>query len=149
MFKGKLKTREPSAVNPEGGDIKPAWDGRGGAGEGSIVFYKEQETSLKEYMKGTLKQMQISKGGWGGWGVGRGGSPLISQLLCPGAACRNLEQMGLLVGRDEVVGPDVLSPKGRASWRPRGTRGAWIQPVKEGMQLTGPGQCSIWDRARR
>lgn len=66
MFKGKLKTREPSAVNPEGGDIKPAWDGRGGAGEGSIVFYKEQETSLKEYMKGTLKQMQISKGGWGG-----------------------------------------------------------------------------------
>lgn len=52
-------------MNPKGGEIKPPWDGRrgGGQGEGSIVFYKEQETSLKEYMKETLKQMQISKGG--------------------------------------------------------------------------------------
>lgn len=48
-------------MQPTGGEIKPPWDGRGVGG--SIVFYKEQETSLKEYMKETLKQMQISKGG--------------------------------------------------------------------------------------
>lgn len=61
-------------MNPKGGEIKPPWDGRrGGQGEGSIVFYKEQETSLKEYMKETLKQMQISKGG---------GEPLPSSPSC-------------------------------------------------------------------
>lgn len=100
-------------------------------------------------MKETLKQMQISKGVGRGGGGREGVSRLISQLLCPGAACRSLEQMGFLVGRDEVLGPAVLSPKGRASGRPRGTRGAWIHPENEGMQLMGPGQCSIWDRTRR
>lgn len=51
---------------PERGSRGGAARGRGrtgpGAGGGSIVFYKEQETSLKEDMKGTLKQMQISRG---------------------------------------------------------------------------------------
>lgn len=100
-FKTNIKPSSRGSAAHGRGD-KATLGRAGSGGGGSIVFYKEQETSLKEYMKETLKQMQISEGGT---------SRLISQLLCPGAACRSCccGRGGGVEGGDPGT-PRVLGP---------------------------------------